>query len=202
MPCHAAACEAEGGNIHMSPFQRFSFFVARRLPPMLLQQTWPLFIKGAAIIGGLSLFLPWIPGPVSITSTLTRWEGFLWGALLVAGGVLGLWGMLKDQWLVHTAGLVMIGAPLLVYGFAVMAYRGQGAFFNAFLLGTLGVGCYVRALGMYVTHTTAEMRVNGHHQGAEHEHAGEGGHGAYGHVDADHPAQRRHRLRFRRRVER
>lgn len=150
--------------------QRVSFGVARRLPPSILQQTWPLFIKSAAILAGLSLFIPFIPPPVSLLSQLGHWETLLWGGMLITGGVCGIWGLMRDRWMVHIAGLVLIGMPLLVYAYAVYNYRGTGAFVNSLLLATLGVGSYTRALGLYVTHVTAELRLEGHRRAHEHNH--------------------------------
>lgn len=141
------------------PPARWPFRLAHRLPTVVLDQPWAIFIKGLCVLSGLTTFLG--PAPGSIESTLPVPVVYVWSATLVLGATAGLYGMLRPAaWLVEVAGLIWLGTAALVYGLTVLVqFRLDGAV-PASILVAFGLAALTRALAVHVSYAIASAAVD------------------------------------------
>jgi hypothetical protein len=132
--------------------------LAHRLPTVVLDQPWAIFIKALCIVSGLTTFLG--PAPGSIESTLPRMVVYLWSATLVLGASAGLYGVLRPQHRrIEEAGLIWLGTAACVYGVTVLVqFRIAGAVPAGILL-AFGLAALTRALAVHVSYAIASTAV-------------------------------------------
>jgi len=136
------------------PPAQWPFRLAHKLPPVLLDQPWALFIKALCLISGATTFVG--PAPGSIEATLPAPVVYLWSATLVIGASAGLYGLLRPHaWRVEIAGLIWLGTASVVYGLALLVrFQLDGAVATAIVVG-FGAAALTRALAVHVTYSIA-----------------------------------------------
>jgi hypothetical protein len=128
--------------------------IARRIPAVILEQPWALFVMGLCVISGMTTFLG--PAPGSIETTLPRFVVYLWSGTLVAGASAGLVGLLRPNLRrVELAGLVWLGTAAIVYGATIMLRFGLGGIVPGSIVLGFGAAALVRALAVYVAYEVA-----------------------------------------------
>jgi hypothetical protein len=147
------------GVVVTSRFQPLLLRLARRLPPLLLEEPWALFIKGACVLSGAS-YLAQLGTAGSIQQLLPRPVVLLWNVDLLLGGALGLAGLLNRERRrrVEVAGLLLLGASTAVYAIAIVAVAGRRGIVPALLVGSFGAAAYLRALGVWAAAAVISQR--------------------------------------------
>lgn len=132
--------------------------LARRLPPVVLEEPWSLFIMLGCIMSGLSYLLA--PSAGSIALLLPDPIVWLWYGDLLLGGTLGLIGLLRGRWNIQIAGLLPLGASATVYAIAIAVVAGLRGIVPTILIAMFAAAAFAEALGLYAASTAVRARVD------------------------------------------
>lgn len=103
----------------------------------------------AAIVVGISLTITGV-SPRSVASAMPSWLQSLWHLLLIAGGVIGLFGVFAPSKLVarlgtEVAGIIILGAATAMYSVALFTITGSQALAAGSFVVAVSVASWVRA---------------------------------------------------------
>lgn len=139
------------------PFHRkLVITIARRIPPVLLNEPWAIFVKSLCVASGSATLAG--PPPGSLEDNLPRAMVTLWSITLICGGLAGLIGLLSSTRRLEVAGLVWLGTAALVYAAAVLVTRGFVAAFAGSMVLAFGLAALTRALAVYASYELARYR--------------------------------------------
>jgi len=140
--------------------RRLAAAVARRFPGLATANAFELYLTALVILGGLPLLLGQ-PAPQSIARLLPRPLVVLWGAELLAGGVMLLAGLALGRAKLQLIGLRTLAIASSIYAVAILALQVPGSANSLGYIGGFAVACFAQV--RHVRH--AAQVVAKHHGG-------------------------------------
>lgn len=132
--------------------------IARRIPPIVLEQPWGIFVKSLCIVTGLSTFAG--PKPGSLAAALPPSVVYLWSITLVLGSACALYGLFRPKARrVEIAGLIWLGTASIVYAVAIFGTLNVAGFIAGGIVLGFGLAALVRALAVYVSYEVARSAI-------------------------------------------
>lgn len=129
--------------------------LAKRIPAVVLEQPWAIFVKTLCIISGLSTFVG--PAPGTIEATLPQAVVSAWSITLVVGAGCALYGLLQPRHReVELLGLVWLGTASLVYAVTIATRFGTGGAVPCAIVLAFSLAALVRALAVYLEYEIAK----------------------------------------------
>lgn len=104
------------------------------------------FSASMALSGLLVLTIPSVRATSPTIAVLPMWTANVWGAMLLIGGAMSVFGLLRDRPDFESAGMALLGSGQLVALITSISSLGfASAVLGVVLRGGLAIGCWARA---------------------------------------------------------